>query len=300
MRSYNVYFGNPYPQEDPWECAATSVGYERVKPGSPYPPRHHPVDHHFNWNQGRVLLAYQLVYITEGQGTFESEVSPERHGIEAGVVMTLFPGIWHRYAPDPRTGWVEQWIECWGPAFDRARAARLLRPEQPIWRVGFSPELLQGFERCHALAQQRSAGVQSLLSTMALHLLSVLPRAARRHGRAPRHIDHVIQQARSLLARRYHERLSVEHLARELNVGYSAFRQAFKAQTGVSPKQYQLQIRLAKAQDFLANTPKSVGEIAEILGFDSPFHLSKQFKDATGLAPQIWRTKLARRAPHSG
>ena len=103
-----------------------------------------------------------------------------------------------------------------------------------------------------------------------------------------------------MLARRFHERLSVEHVARELNVGYSAFRQAFKAQTGVSPKQYQLQIRLAKAQDFLANTPKSVGEIAEILGFDSPFHLSKQFKDATGLAPQIWRTKLARRAPHSG
>jgi len=161
------------------------VGYERVKPGSPYPPRRHPVDHHFNWNQGRVLLAYQLVYITEGQGTFESEVSPERHGIEAGVVMTLFPGIWHRYAPDPRTGWVEQWIECWGRAFDRARAARLLFPEQPIWRVGFSPELLQGFERCHSLAQQRSAGVQSLLSTMALHLLSVLPRAARRHRRAP-------------------------------------------------------------------------------------------------------------------
>jgi len=53
---------------------------------------------------------------------------------------------------------------------------------------------------------------------------------------------------------------------------------------------------LDKAQDLLANTPKSVGEIAEILGFDSPFHLSKQFKNSIGLAPQIWRKKLARRA----
>ena len=164
-----------------------------------------------------------------------------------------------------------------------------------MWRVNFPSELLQGFERCHALAQQRSAGVQSLLSTMGLHLLSVLPRAARRRRRAPRHIDQIIRQAQSLLARRYHERLSVEQLARELNVSYSSFRQAFKAQTGVSPKQYQLQIRLDKAQDFLANTSKSVGEIAEILGFDSLFHLSKQFKDSIGLAPQIWRKKLARR-----
>ena len=292
MKSYNAYLGIPRKQQDPWECTATSVGYERVQPGSPYPPRRHPVDHHFDWDHGRVLSAYQLVYVIEGQGVFESEVSPNRHRIEAGAVMTLFPGVWHRYAPDLKTGWVEQWIECSGRAFDRARSAGLLRPERPVWRVGLPPELLQAFERCHALAQQRSAGVQALLSTMGLHLLSVLLSTIQRHPGAPRPMDHKIQQAQGLLARRYHERLSVEQLARELNVSYSSFRQAFKARTGISPKQYQLQIRLHKAQDFLANTPKSVGEIADILGFDSAFHLSKQFKDSTGTAPQAWRRRL--------
>ena len=263
MKSYYVYLGIPRTQEDPWECTATAVGCERVRPGSPYPPRRHPVDHHFDWEHGRVLSAYQLVYVTEGQGTFESEVSHKRHRIEAGTVMTLFPGVWHRYSPDPQTGWVEQWIECCGPALDRARNTRLLRPERPVWRVGLPSELLQAFERCHALAQQRSPGVQSLLSTMGLHLLAILLRAARERPGAPRPIDYKIQQAQGLLARRYHERLSVKRLARELNVSYSSFRQAFKSQTGVSPKQYQVQIRLHKAQDFLANTPKSVGEIAE-------------------------------------
>jgi AraC-like DNA-binding protein len=292
VKSYNAYLGIPGRQEDPWECTATSVGYERVQPGSPYPPRRHPVDHHFDWDHGRVLSAYQLVYVIEGQGAFESEVSPKCHRIEAGAVMTLFPGIWHRYAPDPKTGWVEQWIECCGPAFDRARSSGLLRPERPVWRVGLPPELLQAFERCHALAQQRSAGVQALLSTMGLHLLSVLLRAAQSHSGAPRTMDHKIAQAQGLLARRYHEPVSVERLARELNVSYSSFRQAFKAQAGISPKQYQLRIRLHKAQDFLANTSKSVGEIADILGFDSAFHLSKQFKDSTGLAPQAWRKRL--------
>jgi AraC-like DNA-binding protein len=292
VKSYNAYLGVPGRQEDPWECTATSVGYERVQPGSPYPPRRHPVDHHFDWDHGRVLSAYQLVYVTEGQGVFESEVSPKCHRIEGGAVMTLFPGVWHRYAPDSKTGWVEQWIECCGPAFDRARSAALLRPERPVWRVGLPAELLQAFERCHVLAQQRSAGVQALLSTMGLHLLSVLLRAAQTHSGAPSAMDHKIQQAQILLARRYHERLSVQQLACELNVSYSSFRQAFKAQTGISPKQYQVKIRLHKAQDFLANTSKSIGEIADILGFDSAFHLSKQFKESTGLAPQAWRRRL--------
>ena len=102
MKSYNAYLGIPGRQEDPWECTATSVGYERVQPGSPYPPRRHPVDHHFDWDHGRVLSAYQLVYVVEGQGVFESEVSPKCHRIEAGTIMTLFPGVWHRYAPDPK------------------------------------------------------------------------------------------------------------------------------------------------------------------------------------------------------
>ena len=78
-------------------------------------------------------------------------------------------------------GWVEQWIECVGAVFDRARSAGLLRPERPILHVGFPHELLQAFDRCHALAQQRSIGIQSLLSTIGLHLLAILLRAARGH-----------------------------------------------------------------------------------------------------------------------
>lgn len=103
-----------------------------------------------------------------------------------------------------------------------------------------------------------------------------------------------IETAQLLIARRYHETIIVEQLARELHVGYSSFRQAFKAQTGLSPKQYQLQIRLQKAQEFLANTSKSVGEIAEILGFNTAYQLSNQFKKNVGLAPQIWRQRLER------
>ena len=75
MRSYYIYLVIPRAQEDPWECTATSVGYERVRPGSPYPPRRHPVDHHFDWEHGRVLAAYQFVYVTDGQGTFGVWVS---------------------------------------------------------------------------------------------------------------------------------------------------------------------------------------------------------------------------------
>ena len=208
-------------------------------------------------------------------------------------MLILFPGIWHRYSPDRKTGWVEHWIECRGKAFDRARAAKLLRPERPIIRLGLLPELLQCFEHCHTLAQRPSAQSQAMLSTLGLHMLSILQAAHHLQRSFRRPIDEKIQKAQLTIARRYHETILVEELAQELKVGYSYFRQVFKARTGLSPKQYQLQIRLHKAQDLLANTSRSVSEIAEILGFNTAFHLSTQFKNHVGLAPLTWRKRLA-------
>jgi AraC-like DNA-binding protein len=295
MTNYFVYLPDRR-EEGPWECTATSVGYERVLPGSPYPPRRHPVDHQFTWENGRVLHAFQIVYVTEGQGFFESEISHRKHRVEGGSVLILFPGIWHRYSPDPQTGWVENWIECRGTSFDRAQAGKLLRPERSMLRVGLLPDLLQAFERCHSLAQRRSTETQAMLSTMGLHLLSILQGAHGLYGNLQRQIDKRIQNAQLVIARRYHETIVVEQLARELGIGYSYFRQAFKAQIGLSPKQYQLQIRLHKAQDLLANTSKSIGEIAELLGFNTAYHLSSQFKQHVGLAPQTWRKRLVRQS----
>ena len=44
--------------------------FELEDPGTVFDLIKVPVHHHFNWEQGRVLAAYQLVYVTEGQGTF--------------------------------------------------------------------------------------------------------------------------------------------------------------------------------------------------------------------------------------
>jgi AraC-like DNA-binding protein len=290
VRNYFIYLPDRRSQ-DPWECVATSAGFTKVLAGSPYPPVRHPVDHHFSWASGRVLQAYQIIYITTGRGYFESEATPARTRIESGSIVLLFPGVRHRYAPDPKTGWVEHWIECRGSCFDRAKEKGLIKPERPILRVGISPDLMNCFQRCHTLAQRRGSDNQAMLSTLGLHLLSALQPAFKSRNNYARRIDEIILEAQSLIEGTYQEALSMEQLARRLHIGYSYFRQAFKAHTGLGPKQYQLQIRLQKAQEFLLNTSKSVKEIAEILGFDSAYHLSNQFKKHLGLAPRIWKAR---------
>jgi AraC-like DNA-binding protein len=294
MRDYFVYL----PQQPPgniWGCTATSVGFARVKPHTKYPPARHPADHHFEWAQGRVLQFYQIILISEGAGIFESEHTREPRIVDSGSVLILFPGVWHRYAPDSAVGWTEHWIECQGSIFDEAVGTGIVQPTQPILHTGLEPDLLRCFERCHALAARGALANQHLLSTMGAHLLSVIG-YLQSSPRFDRRIDELIERAHALIALRCQERLSLPAMAAELGVSYSHFRQTFTERIGLSPKQYHCQVRLQKAQELLASTTLSLQEVSDILGFHSAFQLSKQFKEHFGQAPQHWRTKTASKA----
>jgi hypothetical protein len=58
--------------------------------------------------------------------------------VACGTVFILFPGVWHRYAPDSAVGWTEHWLECQGPAFGEALRTGIVQPTQPSLHKGSS------------------------------------------------------------------------------------------------------------------------------------------------------------------
>jgi AraC-like DNA-binding protein len=294
VRNYFVYL--PAPQSNSiWGCVATSFGFTAVSPGATYPPCRHPVDHHFNWDKGRVLQRYQIILISGGTGTFECESSPGVQTVVAGSVLLIFPGIWHRYRPSSRTGWIEHWIECQGPVFDEALRGGLIHPERSLIEAGSVPDLFDCFRRCHFLLQRGALENQDLLSTMGMHMLALLRPLGQVENRK-KVIDELVELAQSFIALRCQEPLDLHTLAAELGVSYSYLRHSFTSRIGISPRQYYLNSRLQKTQDLLAKTNKPIKEIADILGFESGYHLSKQFKSRLGVSPKHWRERNVRRA----
>lgn len=292
MKDYFVYLPVK-PANSIWGCVAMAAGYTNVLPNSPYPPRQHPLDHYFNWKKGRVLQSFQIILISAGTGVFECAAQTGTQKLELGTIIILFPGIWHRYRPDPETGWVEHWIECNGPVFDEAARTGLIQPKYSLLKTGLSRDLSDCFERCHSLARIDAMANQDLLSTLGLHLLALLGHLRRTERGFTKAIDDVVQRAHTLIALRCQEPLDLPGLAAELGVGYSNLRHSFMARVGISPGQHYRNTRIQKAQELLTNTGKSIKEVAEILGFDSASHLSKQFKHRIGVSPNDWRTKFS-------
>jgi len=105
------------------------------------------------------------------------------------------------------------------------------------------------------------------------------------------YMEEVISRAEKLISERLAEDIDMEALAAELNVGYTWFRRSFKKFTGKSPGQYHLALRLEKATYLLAKTQKSIGEISQLLGYDSQDYFSALFKRKTGLSPMKFRNE---------
>jgi hypothetical protein len=102
----------------------------------------HSQEYAVSWEKGRVPQEFQVVYISEGKGVFQSTQSG-LISINAGDAFLLFPGEWHRYRPDPEVGWTEYWISFSGDYANRLMSSEPLSPLKPVIRIGHNKALFQ-------------------------------------------------------------------------------------------------------------------------------------------------------------
>ncbi len=278
------------PEGATWGLDVTAAGWSGVPAGAPYPVARHPADHHFDWEHGRVLAALQILFVGRGRGTFESRTAGVFE-VAAGDAFCLVPGEWHRYRPDPATGWDESWVELHGPLVERLAAAGVVSAADPVRRDVIAAGLDAALEAVHARARQGGPGFDPGRAGAGFAVLAAWAQAGRMHPPRTR-LARAVLEAERHLAEHYHEAVNVEALARRLGVAYSHFRRAFREHTGFAPWQYVLHLRLTRARRLLAAGDATLDDIAAQLGFSSAFHLSAAFKRSFGVSPMRWRDEL--------
>lgn len=96
---------------------------------------------------------------------------------------------------------------------------------------------------------------------------------------------HRIAKAIGVLNREYAQPLKVADLAKEARMSSSSFYNHFKAVTGMSPIQYQKQLRLQEARRLLLTENLEAAEAAFQVGYESPSHFSREYSRRFGLSP---------------
>lgn len=87
--------------------------------------------------------------------------------------------------------------------------------------------------------------------------------------------------------------ITLNDLAAAAGLSRMHFAAQFRAATGLRPREYVLQRRVAIAQQLLVNTPNSVVDIAMTVGFQTQAHFTTVFKRFVGDTPYRWRCKYS-------
>lgn len=293
MRNYSKYLLSGG-LEEKWGFFVTTVGYTKIDTNQEYPVNNqHPDTHKFDWNRGRVLDGYYLVFISGGEGVFES-AKTEPANLKEGTCFLLFPGIWHRYKPLSQSGWEEYWV-----GFKGSYPEDLMEnfdPENPFVQTGRSDTLLKLFHALIECVQQANPGYHQAITGIALQILAYVHAISKYHELNISNTAKLVEEAKFLLRESIGASSSVEHIWAKLPAGYSKLRKDFKTHTGLSPNQYQLNLRLEKAKELLLHTSLSVNEIAYQTGFESVFYMSRIFKKKIGMAPRSFRGHFSTKA----
>ena len=209
----------------------------------------------------------------------------------ANDVILIRPKTPHDYGLHERHGyWKDRWAhflprpDCldWLQWPEFAPGMMHLHLPSPI-REQVLTELTSMDTASHANHRRHEELAINALERALLLCDSINPRY-RENQRDPR-----IRKAIELISQQPEERLTIDSLASKCGLSRSRLAQLFKQETGDSPLAFLETQRLRRTRDLLEHTHLSLTEIAEKVGFASPFYLSLRFKKQYGVSPRDYR-----------
>jgi YesN/AraC family two-component response regulator len=158
------------------------------------------------------------------------------------------------------------------------------------WGVDVSREVLRkAYFAGKVISQKQHDAAVKLLTIFAQHLaiLSNQVFIQQENAEPP-----VIKRAREYIHEHQAEELSLNQVAKAVNMSTFYFCKMFKKICGINFTDYVARVRIEKSKNLLLNPNLRVSEIAFEVGFQSLTHFNRVFKKLLGQSPTDYRAQL--------
>jgi AraC-like DNA-binding protein len=221
---------------------------------------------------------YNISHLTRGRGWFWTPEDGVRT-FSAGQGVMLRPGMTHDY--NGFDEYIEDFICFSGPVADRLLKSGVIRPGiVNIGAVRVLPAIIEA-----AANPERNSQIRA---NIALQDLIVRLYFENHCGLSDPEDDRVGKLIREITG--HPERWwTVGEMAETAGMTLNRFIRVFSGRTGMTPKKYIDTLKIRLAAEILHDPRETLASAAEKLGYRDPFHLSRRFKEITGVSPAAHR-----------
>ncbi|MBL9203145.1 MAG: PocR ligand-binding domain-containing protein [Opitutaceae bacterium] len=147
----------------------------------------------------------------------------------------------------------------------------------------------EAYFQTRVLDRKQYDSILRLLTIFAQHLASLSNELMVRGAAAE---SPAMAKARVLIAERHADELSLQEVARTVNMSAFYFCKSFKKATGLTFTDYLARLRVEKVKNLLLNPHKRVSEAAYEVGFQSLSQFNRVFRRIAGESPTVYRERL--------
>lgn len=237
------------------------------------PPAYYQCEPGWRWKHSR-FVDFDLWIVLDGEGGVN--VSGREHALSRGTGLLFFPGdsveAWH----NPKKP-----FRVFAAHFLVANASyrSLLRKTMP------EPLRYHDTAKCEARAMELiqhpdSSGIAELRIAQLLAQAATDAQVA-----TPDPVNEKLKKLTLEMTANPAADWDPVLLAKRAGLSLPQFNRRFRALTGKSPIRYLIMRRIDRARKLLAETPLSLGEIADALGYSDIFYFHRQFRAETGQTP---------------
>ena len=271
---------NEIKKSDNYNCKCKSVIYKTIKSEN-YQPITIKTDNNIN--------SYDFLFITEGGGIYKSHNTTQE--IKVGSIGLIKSGEKVEFTPTlgKKTSYFHISVVCLQYTLFLEKID--LFQNSSIANIGQNVVIENIFNNMIQILKENKSGTQSVLNTSLLLALSIANyKLLNCHEKEDPNIEK-INTAVEILRHDTSTKISPEEVAERIGISYSLFRRIFKETMGTSPAQYQMDIRLKKAQELLTTTNYSIAKIGMMLGFSDTAQFSTFFRKRQNMTPREYRNK---------
>ncbi|MBQ8642974.1 MAG: helix-turn-helix transcriptional regulator [Clostridia bacterium] len=237
-------------------------------------------------------LDYYLQFVTHGrlrvwpEGRGEPGDEPVR--MEAGSFLLTRPRTPYRYSLPEGESMGYLWVHFTGFHAGRLLSRLQLETGRIYDAADSIPKIRERFDFLFGEFTNRQRGFDDACASRLTQILVCLSRAAATGETAAERKLTTLAWLHS----HFTENISMGELAAMEHLSESRYRSVFRRQTGFSPSEYRIALRMQHACDLLSTSGRSITDISAACGYSDVLYFTRLFKQKIGMPPGEYRNRM--------